>query len=76
MNSHFDIVDVILKGSLVGLGGQPESETAEAAAGWKGAAAAGAGTCRARRGSPSATRPPPQRRGTESPSRLRSGMVT
>ena len=77
MYSHFDIADVILIRSLEDPGGRPVTETAEAAARWKGAAAAvGAGTCTARRGSPSATRPPPQRTGTESPLRLMSGMVT
>ena len=76
MNSHFDIADIILIWFLEGPGGQPETETAEAAARWKGAAAVGAGTCRATRGSPSATRPLPQRRGTESPSRLSSASVT
>ena len=77
MYSHFDIADVILIRSLEDPGGRPVTETAEAAARWKGAAAAvGAGTCTARRGSPSATRPPPQRRTIESPSRLKSEMVT
>ena len=76
MNSRFHIADVILLRSLEGPEGQPETETVEVAARWKGAAAVGAGTCRATRGSPSATRPLPQRRGTESPSRLSSASVT
>ena len=71
------LADVISIASLEGPGGHPGIETAEAAARWKGAAAGvGAGTCRARRGSPSATRPPQQKRGTESPSRLMSEIVT